>query len=128
MRLHHSRSARRGRIVFVRRFAVVALLACAFVAAPIGALCSACCPEAETAQKLGAAMPCCAERCATTVSGAPNATPALAVTQTSFGFALALVTTASNALDSRAVAEVPSVFGSPYPAPDLGRASSVLRL
>jgi hypothetical protein len=128
MHLNQKGTAWRGKMRFVRRFAIVALLALAFVAEPIGALCSACCPEAEAAQKLGAAMPCCTEGCAPTVSGARNSTPAVALNRASFGVPLALVTTASNALDPRAFAGMPLVFGSPSPPPDIGATSSVLRL
>lgn len=127
MRLYQKRLPRRGRMRFVRRFVIVALLAAAFIAAPIGALCSSCCPEADRAQKLGAAMPCCAEECAPTISGARNSTPAVAVTRTSFGFPLALVITAFNVLDSDAVG-MPSVLGSPPPPLDVGSLFSVLRL
>ena len=62
---------------FMSRFVPVAVLALAFLAAPIGALCSSCCPESDSVERLGETMPCCDEDCGPTVATAQPSAPAV---------------------------------------------------
>jgi hypothetical protein len=113
---------------FMSRFTLVAVLALAFLAAPIGALCSSCCPESDSGDWLGETMPCCGEDCGPTVATAQPSAPA--------------VVAARATLDQRAVAvtAIPIwpgptspegaafVFVAASPPSGSGPPSSVLRL
>jgi hypothetical protein len=55
---------------YVHRFAVVLVLAFAFSAAPLGALCSACCVNVVSQPTMAAAMPCCDTTCAPKIASA----------------------------------------------------------
>jgi hypothetical protein len=67
---------------FVHRFPVVLTLAFAFLAAPLGALCSSCCPEPETGGRLSAPMPCCGDSCGPSITAARPHGPALTSSKT----------------------------------------------
>jgi hypothetical protein len=115
------------RMRFMQRLAVV-VLAFAFLAAPASALCSSCCPEAGTAETLGATMPCCDEGCGPTVATAKPSAPAVAVARATFDRPSLVVT-------SVAVPSEPSfdggrlpVFVSPSPPGRTASPLSVLRL
>jgi hypothetical protein len=119
----------KGKMPSTFRIASVALVL-ALVAGPAVALSAACCPETEAKapESIGSVMPCCAEACAPAISGPTGATPAVAVPLSAFGAPLAVVMAATNSVDNRAVAGMPSVFPSSSLSPDSGRTSSVLRL
>jgi hypothetical protein len=128
MRLNQKKRARRGTMRFVRRFVVVALLAFAFVAGPIGALCSSCCPEGDTARKLGAAMPCCDDGCGPTFVTAKPSAPAIAAARSTLDRPSGVVTAMQTC--SGPSAEPGTVFVLPSESPPFGSKphSSVLRL
>lgn len=66
----------------VHRFPIILTLAFAFLAAPLGALCSSCCPEPETARSLGAPTPCCGDGCGPSITAARSHDPALTASKT----------------------------------------------
>jgi len=63
----------------IYRGAIVIAIATAFIGGPAGALCASCCPQPETGQAVGAAMPCCDDGCAPALVSAWPTKPAVAV-------------------------------------------------
>jgi hypothetical protein len=114
---------------YVQRFAVVLLLAFAFSAAPLGALCFICCVNVGPEPAMTAAMPCCDTTCAPRISSARPDKPALATATVRherpglIAF-LPSFTIASNLLSGTELA----VFVSPSPPDAPPGASPVLRL
>ena len=60
------------------RFAVLALVCAAFLAAPLSALCSSCCGSESGADAMSAPMPCCGDSCGPSFTAARPHDPALA--------------------------------------------------
>jgi hypothetical protein len=112
---------------FVQRLAVV-VLAFAFLAAPIGALCSSCCPEAGTAETLGATMPCCDEGCGPTVATAKPSVPAVTVARPTFDRPSLVVTSVAIPSEPSFDGGRLAVFVSPSPPGRTAPPLSVLRL
>lgn len=67
---------------FVHRLPVILTLAFAFLAAPLGALCSSCCPEPETGGRFSAPRPCCGDSCGPSITAARPHGPALTSSKT----------------------------------------------
>jgi hypothetical protein len=111
----------------VRKAAVVVVLALAFLAVPIGALCTSCCPRSDPAQKIGGAMPCC-DGCAPKVASSKSSAPAVTVERVSLDRLSVALTTPHpglRALDSSAWIDP---FVSLSPPAGAGPPSSILRL
>ena len=128
MHSHHKSVGRHVTMPFVQRFAVVGILVLAFAAAPLGVLCSSCCPEAVKAPELGQAMPCCDEGCSPSLSGARSSSPAVAADRIAFRTAVVFELAGAAFLAPPTETGSLSAFLSPSPPPDVGSLSSVLRL
>ena len=112
---------------YVQRCAVVLLLAFAFAAAPLGALCSACCVNVGSETTVAAAMPCCDTTCTPRVASARPDKPALATTMVRHDRPL-VAFLPSFRIDSNVLSGANLVFVSPSPPNAPPGAFPVLRL
>lgn len=110
----------------VQRRPVVVVLALAFLAVPVGALCASCCPEVETEPALEAAMPCCGD-CEPQVANPKTPVPALGAARIVLDPPSLAVTSPSASLCADS-GGTPPVFVSPSPPAASPPASPVLRL
>ena len=110
------------------RFAVLALIGAAFLAAPLSALCSSCCVSHLGENALSAPMPCCDGSCGPSLSAARTRDPAMTSPRTTLDRPL------SAAVLQPQATELPVVIGflaattpaGPTESPPVS--SSVLRL
>lgn len=109
------------------RLAVLVLLAAAFLSAPLGALCSACCVP-DDGEALSEPMPCCGDTCGPSFTAVRHDNPAMSAAKTSLNPPLLNVLSPAHAdalfLFSR---PLPATF-SPAPTESPPAARSVLRL
>lgn len=107
------------------RFAVLTLIGAAFLSAPLGALCSACCVPADG---MSAAMPCCGDTCGPSFTTARSHNPAMSPAKSKLNPPLGNVLLPPHSgglfLSSK---PLPATF-SPAPTESPPAASSVLRL
>lgn len=113
---------------YMRRFAVVLLLAFAFSAAPLGALCSACCVNLSPEPAMAAAMPCCDTTCAPKIASARPDKPALATATARHERPVLVALFPSFTDDANVLTGTKFVFVSPSPPDAPPGASPVLRL
>jgi hypothetical protein len=113
---------------FMSRFTLVAVLALAFLAAPIGALCSSCCPESDSGERLGKTMPCCGEDCGPTVATAQPSAPAVVAARATLDQRAVAVTTIPVWHGPASPEGAAFVFVAASPPSGSGPPSSVLRL
>ena len=113
---------------YVRRFAVVLLLAFAFSAAPLGALCSACCVNVGSEPTMGAAMPCCDTTCAPKIASARPDKPALTTATVRPERPVLVAVLPSFTTGSNVLSGTRFVFVSPSPPDTPPGALPVLRL
>ena len=107
------------------RFAVLVLLAGAFLSAPLGALCSACCVPADG---MSASMPCCGDTCGPSFKDARSDDPVMSAAKTKLDPPLGNVLLPPHAGGLLLVSRpVPATF-SPAPTESPPAAVSVLRL
>lgn len=109
------------------RLAVLVLLAAAFLSAPLGALCSACCvPPAGDA--LSEPMPCCGDACGPSFTAVRRDDPAKAAAKTNLDPPVLNVLSPAHADALYPFSKpLPAIF-SPSPTESPPAASSVLRL
>ena len=115
-------------VAYMRRFAVVLLLAFAFSAAPLGALCSACCVNVGSQPTIAAAMPCCDTTCAPKIASARPDKPALATATVRHERPVLVAVLPSLTTDSNVLSGTKIVFVSPSPPDAPPGALPVLRL
>ena len=111
-----------------QRCAVVLLLAFAFAAAPLGALCSACCTNAGLETTMSAAMSCCDTTCAPEMASARPDSPALTTATVRHEPPVLVALLPSFTLDSNVPSGAKLAFVSPSPPNAPPGALPVLRL
>ena len=108
------------------RFAVLVLIGAAFLCAPLGALCSACCVPADG---MSAPMPCCGDTCGPSFTAARSHDPAMSEAKTKLNPPLGNVLLPPHSggltLSSK---PLPATFSAAAPTESPPVSNSVLRL
>jgi len=110
------------------RFAVLALIGAAFLAAPLSALCSSCCAAHLGENALSAPMPCCDGSCGPSLTAARTRDPAMTSPRTRFDRPLSAAVLQLPAIGLPVVISFLTVTTPVAPTESPPASSSVLRL
>jgi hypothetical protein len=110
------------------RFAVLALIGAAFLAAPLSALCSSCCVSHLGESAMSAPMPCCDGTCGPSLTAARTRDPAMTSPRTRLDRPLSTAVLQPHAIELPVVTSFLAATTPAAPTESPPLSSSVLRL